>query len=295
MFAKPYIVGSVVLTPVPFAGTTPEGSRYEWSSLQLGRVDEAPGASRLRALRRRPMGARRSRASTIWPPRSSRRTGSAGATVENMASRRTAGGAVGSGWKRPGSVHRAHDLVRVDHRRVIGVPTTTTREEFVDAARAFAGLGMTDLTFETLAVRGDRSCLGRLTYSGADFDATFLTVVCCNDRNKMAWIDNYDDDSLADALAMLDERYALGEGAEHASLIRRSGDFGRAYRDRDWTALRELFAPDADARRPSVDRTGLERSGRLRCVEPGRGGAGTRCQARRASARSRRRDLAGRR
>ena len=41
VFAKPYIVGSVVLTPVPFVGTTPEGSRYEWSSVQLGRVDEA--------------------------------------------------------------------------------------------------------------------------------------------------------------------------------------------------------------------------------------------------------------
>ena len=44
---------------------------------------------------------------------------------------------------------------------------------------------------------------------------------------------------------MLDERFVTGEGAEHASMIRRSGDFGHAYRDRDWTALRELFAPDA--------------------------------------------------
>ena len=100
---------------------------------------------------------------------------------------------------------------------------------------------MTDLTFDVLAVRGDRCCLGRLTYSGADFAVSFLTVVGCNERNEIAWIDNYDDDDLRAALGKLDERYLAGEGAEDAPLIMRIGDLVRAANSGDPASYRAMF------------------------------------------------------
>ena len=165
-------------------------------------------------------------------------------SVENAASRRTALAAREFGMEEKGSAHHADDLVRVDHRRMIGVPTTTTRNEFADAARAFADVGMTDLTFETLAVRGDRCCLGRLTYSGADFDVAFLTVVACNVRDEMASIDNFDDDDLATALETLDERWIAGEAAEYGYLIRRIQDVAWSITHSDRRPYEDLYTPD---------------------------------------------------
>ena len=103
---------------------------------------------------------------------------------------------------------------------------------------------MTDLTFETLAMRGDRCCLGRLTYSGADFDVSFLTVVGCNDRDEMAWIDNFDDDDLADALETLDERWVAGEAAENEFLIRRIQDVAWSITQSDRRPYEDLYASD---------------------------------------------------
>ena len=55
-FAKPHVEGNVAITPVPFFGTTPEGSRYEWSYVQVAVADTDGPSGRVRVLRRRPVG-----------------------------------------------------------------------------------------------------------------------------------------------------------------------------------------------------------------------------------------------
>ena len=246
VFAKVTTHGRCGLSLLPFTGTTPEGNRYSWSMVQVTRMgdDGRIEAFELFDIEQWDDAAARFEE---WAGESEVPTGAERTTsIENTASRLTAEAARGFGVEGgSGSEHQADDLVRVDHRRMIGVPTTTTREEFADAARAFADLGMTDMTFDVLAVRGDRCCLGRLTYSGADFDVSFLTVVGCNDGNKTAWIDNFDDDDLDAALDTLDERFIAGEGAEHHNVIRWWREFGAAYRDRDWAAVEEMYVSDA--------------------------------------------------
>ncbi len=246
VFAKVTTRGRCGLSLLPFTGTTPEGSRYSWSMVQVTRMGEDGLIAEFELFDIEQWGDAAA-CFERWVADSDTSAGAGRATsIENTASRLTAEAARGFGVEGgSGSGHLADDLVRVDHRRMIGVPTTTTREEFADAATAFADLGMTDMTFDVHAVRGDRCCLGRLTYSGADFDVRFLTVVACNDRNKTAWIDNFDEDDLDAALDTLDERFIAGEGAEHHNVIRWWREFGAAYRDRDWAAVEEMYVSDA--------------------------------------------------
>ena len=44
-FAKPQVEGNVAITPVPFFGTTPEGSHYEWSYVQVAVADPDTGTA----------------------------------------------------------------------------------------------------------------------------------------------------------------------------------------------------------------------------------------------------------
>ena len=139
----------------------------------------------------------------------------------------------------------AADIVRTDRRSGVAGPDIQGRDSYADAFAKTAEM-FSAWTWERVAVRGERLALGRLMGTSSEgFELPYLILVEVDDAGCVAFLAHFDDDELLGALQELDDRYCVGEGAEHAYALRRFGDFGYAYRARDWPAVTSLFAADA--------------------------------------------------
>ena len=134
-----------------------------------------------------------------------------------------------------------------DRRRLVGGQRRSGRAEVLAMDQAFGAVGF-DTPNEhahVLAVRGDRLALvsgGTTTSDG--LEAQFVTLVEIDELRRIAALDFYDEDALADALAELDARYLDGEGAPFSSTLAPANEFARRHQRREWDELPVLFAED---------------------------------------------------
>ncbi len=142
----------------------------------------------------------------------------------------------------------AEDMQRIDHRRTVSAPIAAGRREFVDSMRGFIELGLA-LAPPTnrkvaIAVRGDRLVLGRVDYRGDGWELGALSILEIDGTGRIVQIDIYDEEDLEAALAELDLRYFLGEGAPHQRVLRVCGRLSQASLAPDYDVLEELLTPD---------------------------------------------------
>jgi hypothetical protein len=115
-------------------------------------------------------------------------------------------------------------------------------------------LGLEGATVEPVAMRGERLAVVRVALTARDFEVVALLLVETGDEGRGLRTILYDLDDLEDALDELDERFLAGEGAAHASWLRQALiGIRRAQSQRDWDALRQIYANDVvlDDHRPA--------------------------------------------
>jgi class 3 adenylate cyclase/ketosteroid isomerase-like protein/tetratricopeptide (TPR) repeat protein len=124
---------------------------------------------------------------------------------------------------------------------------TFGREGALDNARAVRSVGVDDVAVVPIAVRGERLALVREVFSGKvdeAYETVNLQVIEAGPDGRVAWTVAFDPDDYADAFAELDARYAAGEGAAAASVVRVTGRFLQSVADRDWATARSCLADD---------------------------------------------------
>ena len=124
--------------------------------------------------------------------------------------------AIGMRW--PGLF--AADFSMDDRRRVVNGGVRHGRDAQIEDLQTSAGIGITYMTFDVIATRGDRLMLGRGDAGnderpGAlEFDV--LQVVEIDTDELMTRVVMFDSDDIDAAFAELDARYLAGEAAAHA-------------------------------------------------------------------------------
>ena len=107
------------------------------------------------------------------------------------------------------------DFTQDDRRAVVAVPPQD-RRGMARYHEIMLEQGYEILPPEPLAVRGDRLTLARVTHRTAAGDESILLAIIELDADGLiARATSFDDADLAAALADLDQRYAVGEGAPH--------------------------------------------------------------------------------
>ena len=108
---------------------------------------------------------------------------------------------------------------RIDRRRTVAAPDADG-PGVPDSLQALYELGLVEVAADPIAVRGERLALYRQVFRSAGGDELVILTLQENDAtDRAAFIANYDETQLTDALDELDARYVAGEGAEHARTI----------------------------------------------------------------------------
>lgn len=113
------------------------------------------------------------------------------------------------------------DICVDDRRRVVSAPLVRGRDAEIANMRAFADVGITNLTATTIATRGERLYLSRARFSGRDqqpnaFYADILDIIETNADNRVIAHVVFDAEDLDTAFDELEKRYLAGEAAAHA-------------------------------------------------------------------------------
>jgi predicted ester cyclase len=113
------------------------------------------------------------------------------------------------------------DMCNDDRRRVVNAGLRRGRDIEIANTRAFAELGVTNVTSDVIAIRGGHLALGRNRFMGRDqrpeaFRSELLCIVEIDaDERIMARV-AFDVDDIDAAFAELDARYLAGEAAAHS-------------------------------------------------------------------------------
>ena len=157
----------------------------------------------------------------------------------------------------------AADVVALDRRSVVSVPTLHGRDAVRDNIQALRDVGFNRVRSESLAVRGERLVLQRVTFSTDD--GREMTTLGLNE-----WVDGavtcrvvFDEDALDDAVAELEARFAAGEGRPHAEILETVARSAVCTNARDWDGIRSLLQRALHVRGPHAGRLARARSRRL--------------------------------
>ena len=122
-------------------------------------------------------------------------------------------------WDAMGEMLADH-MCNDDRRRVVNAGLRRGRDIEIANTRAFAELGVTDVTSDVMAIRGGRLALSRNRFIGRDqrpeaFRSELLCIVEIDaDERIMARV-SFDVDDIDAALEELDARYLAGEAGAH--------------------------------------------------------------------------------
>lgn len=173
-----------------------------------------------------------------------------------------------------GSLRSPAGFVFDDRRKGLGAHLVRSADEVVGDLPPTSRMQR-----RVLAVRGERLCLawGRYEYVDTEFFNESLSIVGTDAEGRGEFSIVFDVDDVADAVLELDERYAAGEGVEHAEIIRATAAAIHAFNTGDFDAAAAACTPDivhVDHRQASFATTHgltgtLERVGRLIEVAPG--------------------------
>ncbi len=145
----------------------------------------------------------------------------------------------------------APDYVFEDRRS--GLRTILNKDEAAAQTAELSARAMDRVSFDVIAVRGDRLALIKsvIGYGGYEVDA--LIVLDVDPEHGLVRDIFFDASDMTGALAELDERAARSEGNRHVRFIHRMRD---ALVAQDWEAFRSIYAPDCiwdDRRRGLTD------------------------------------------
>ena len=248
-----------LLTVVMFAGTTAEGNHYTWDLYHLFQTDEQGKVARLDYF---PEDRWADALAAFDQARGAgqERTPVVGNTVTH---------ALRAGWalSNTGDVDGAaaylsSEVELLDRRTGVSMPTLTGVNRVREVLAATYELFDT-ITFDVLAVRGDRVALIRMSCRTADgLDVTSLNVVESDEEGRVSRMMTADETDLAGAVEELDARWRLiaGTASVIASPLRnRAADLVAemisAFEIRDWDWYADRFADDviSDDRRTGVN------------------------------------------
>ncbi|MEP6626288.1 MAG: hypothetical protein ABJC79_17705, partial [Acidimicrobiia bacterium] len=247
---KSYSRGPVVLARIVSAGTTTDGNAYEWDSVCLshggvggvhGRVEffTPDQWSDALALFDDWSTAEGLRAAEIEP-----------GLLENAVTHAAELVMVSLTSRDEAAVAEliSPEYRYVDHRFAGITPEARGLDAFLEQMQGYGAVGFREVGREVVAVRGERLALSEQTLESAE---GFVTVVLrlgeVDASGCFVQTDVYDEAELTAALGELDERHLAGEGAEYEFLVRRLGDFARAFFLEE-AARAALYAPDATVR-----------------------------------------------
>ena len=136
------------------------------------------------------------------------------------------------------------DFVLEDRRAIVAMPDQT-RRSLGDVYATMRAEGYVRMHDEPIAIRGERLSLTlRTNATAAGDESKLLSMVELDERGLMCRVRLYGGDALEHALTDLDARYAAGEGAEHAHVLRGSGRWHAAIMRDDRPALLAAMAAD---------------------------------------------------
>jgi ketosteroid isomerase-like protein len=233
--------GDALLAVIEGHRITPDGSDYLWTSVivfQIGADDRVRRAEYYDEDRYRDAVVRLHELAHAGPLAGGLELENAATRVEREVTSRIA----------RGETHLA-DIVapdfRHDDRRSIVNLGHLDRAGQVRNLALMREQGYVVGTPEALAIRGERLWLSRrVARTPAGDESPVLSVNELDESGRWSAMTFFDDDALAVALDDLDDRYAAGEGAEHAYTIRRSADLRRAMTAHDWAAIEALVGDD---------------------------------------------------
>ncbi len=110
----------------------------------------------------------------------------------------------------------ANDASTDDRRRVVNSGIQDGREANIATMRAFADLGVTHMTSEVIATRGE--CLALSRVGSAAFQTYVLNIVEIDADELIVAVVGLDVSDIDAAFAELDARYLAGEAAAHAHI-----------------------------------------------------------------------------
>lgn len=239
--------GDVYLTTSDVSGSTADGSMVEWVQHAVGVLDADGRVSEIEMFDEDDFPAALARFDELA---SAEPVEARTPHAVNTATRVTCGYC--DAWS-PDRIdellreYAAPDIVRVDHRSMVAAPEAIGYEAFTESVRSLAAVGYTSTSFEPIAVRGERLCLGVNSYrNDQGFATAQLALVEIDADGRMVFIGNYDETDLLEALEELEARYRADEGAEHAEMLDFGATVSRAMRRRNGNndAVRALMAPD---------------------------------------------------
>jgi hypothetical protein len=97
---------------------------------------------------------------------------------------------------------------------------------------------------DVIATRGDRLVLSRDHAETQDFVVDLLRIVEVDEDGRCTRTVLFDADDLDAAYAELDTRFASGEAADSAAMVRLPTRLAAAFNDRDWERFRSMLAED---------------------------------------------------
>ncbi|MGE2815788.1 BTAD domain-containing putative transcriptional regulator [Mycobacterium heidelbergense] len=195
-------------------GTSPEGFEAEWRMIYVVIVEDE-GIDRVEMFDEADLEAALARFEELQPP---------GSRLENAASakhaRLTACVATRD-WNGLSEI-LADDIAIDDRRRVVNSGITYGRDAAVANMAGVIGVGLTNISSDVVAIRGDRLDLCRTCVSGQDrpgaFQVEFLSIVEIDADERIVARVLFDPDDIDAAFEELDARYLAGEAAAHAPI-----------------------------------------------------------------------------
>nr|WP_082971202.1 BTAD domain-containing putative transcriptional regulator [Mycobacterium sp. 852002-51971_SCH5477799-a] len=115
----------------------------------------------------------------------------------------------------------ADDFSSDDRRRVVGAGVQVGRDVDLENMRAWADVGIANITSEVIATRGERLFLGRTRFFGPEqgpnaFHSEVLGLVEIDNEDRIAFRVVFDVDDFDGATAELNARYIAGEAATYS-------------------------------------------------------------------------------
>ena len=135
----------------------------------------------------------------------------------------------------------ADDFRRVDRRSTVS-SRDIGKAEYLEWHRSLYEIFDT-VTFQPLAVRGERLSLVRITAAREGFETVSLALARLDEEGLIAELVHFDEADLAAAQDELDERFIAGEGAPYVELLRAGKALTEAYVAKDTAAVATMRAP----------------------------------------------------
>ena len=233
-------VGNALLTTQVSATITDQGSNYERATCTLLVFDESRRISRMEWFDLDRLAEARALCDELGAP-------SAAPDLENGASRSVrAMLRLAAAGDVDGSAELVtDDFEHVSRRSVVSSEGYRGRDAFIETNKAGFEAFPEVVGPEVIAIRGDRLALMRAGLRARNgFEVMSLGLYEIDATGAIEYWATFDDDDLAAALDLLNDRYIAGEGAEHEYLIRRLGENRGAFEARDWDAYEALIHPE---------------------------------------------------